>query len=84
MQAKIRLQRHSSPDSRCARRGEPGLGAERDRPAQRVQPERRIGPRKQVHLRDSRLRNQVPVDDVAERFVDMRAIHKHRDSLRQS
>ena len=57
------------------------LGVDRQRAAQRVESEHRVRAGNQLDAGDRRLRQQVPVDDVAERLVDAHAVLEHRQAL---
>ena len=65
-------------------RARAALRVDRDRAAQRVQPERRVRAGNQLDAGDRRLRDQVPVDAVAERLVDAHAVEEDRDALRRA
>src|SRR6185437_14844607 len=79
-----------SPAERAARDLHPAarifraaLGVDRERPAESVEPEGRIRAGNELHARDSRLRNEVPVHDVAERLVDASPVLEDRYALRR-
>ena len=56
------------------------LHVDGDRAAERVQAEHRVAV-DQIHAADRRLGYEIPLDGVAERFVDADAILEHRDAL---
>src|SRR5262245_60255733 len=61
--------------------GEPVLHREIDGPTERVEAKHRVvGP--EVRSVDRVGRDEIPVDGVAERFVDAHAIHVDREALR--
>ena len=60
------------------------LGVDRQCAAQGVQAEGRIRSGNELDAGDRRLRNQVPVDDIAERLVDAHAVLEHRQALRHT
>ncbi len=64
--------------------GESVLGLDQDRSAQGVQAEHRIGAGHQRHARHRLFRDQVPVDRVAENFVDAHAVHVHGNAFRSA
>ena len=60
------------------------LAVEGDGAAQRVQPEGRVGARNELNAGDRGLRDQVPVDRIAERLVDAHPVEEDRDALRRA
>src|SRR5207244_7354913 len=86
--AKLELGSAASERSRVRRDGyarvpRTALGVDRQRTAQRVETEHRIRARYELQAFDGRRRQQVPVDHVAERFVDAHAVQEYRDALRR-
>src|SRR5262245_41883264 len=63
-------------------RRKPAAGANRERATERVQAEQRIRSGKDIEALDGVERNQIPIDDIAERLVDANAIEEHRQALR--
>ena len=59
------------------------LRVDGERPAERVQAEGGIRARQDLHAGDGRLRNQIPVHDIAERLVDAHAVLEYRNALRK-
>ncbi len=85
----VMLELHRLATERSARELDGGagifaaaLGVDRERATQRVQAEDRIRARNELDAGDRRLRQQVPVDDVSEWFVDAHAVLEHRQPLR--
>jgi hypothetical protein len=64
--------------------GVAALGLQRQRAAQRVQAEQRVRAGQQHDAGKRSLRDQIPVDDVAERLVDAHAVLEHRYALRRA
>ena len=60
------------------------LHVDRQRAPQRVEPEDRVRTGQELHRGHRVLRQQIPVDDVRERFVDAHAVLEDRQSLRSS
>ncbi|PAV92805.1 hypothetical protein WR25_07095 [Diploscapter pachys] len=67
-----------------ARIGSAVLGADRQRPAQRIAPEQRIRPRHQRRRPDRGGGNQIPADHVAERLIHADAVEVDRQALRRA
>ena len=67
-----------------ARIREPGLGLQRERPAQRVETEDRVRSGDHVDRSDRVHRDEIPVDRVAERLVQADAVEVHRQALRRA
>ena len=59
----------------------PALRVDREGAAQRVEPEQRVRAGDELDAGDRRLRQQIPVDDIAERLVDAHAVLEHRQPL---
>jgi len=67
---------------RAARTLRPAAGIDRQRTSQRIEAERGVRAGNELDARNRRRRKEIPVDDVAERFVDPHSILKHRQTLR--
>ena len=87
--AVLYLQRASAERSARQLDGAPGvlaptLRVDGQRTAQRVEPEERVGTGDELQARNRRLRQQVPIDHVAERLVDAHTVLEHRQALRHA
>ena len=65
----------------AARMAKTTLGADGQSTAQRVQTKHRVGARHQVNTGNRRMRQQIPVHRIAERFVDAHAVKINRQTL---
>ena len=77
-------ERAGSGLDRAARIVAAALGIDRQCAAQSIQAKSRIRAGNQLDAGDRRLRNQVPVDDIAKGLVDAHPILEHRQALRHT
>ena len=68
----------------AARLAEAALGTDGERAAQRIQAEQRVRAGHQFHAGNRRMRQQFPVDRVAEGLVDAHAVDIDRQALRRA